>query len=142
MGRADKLLTACAIALTLLAGVSGAIAAADPGDPAASEGTSVGDSGSGGDQSAEKADHTDPHPYASADNDPTDGTQSGDVGRTTPAERKSPAMSKTAKRTPPNAIRAAITIATRPSTEYRFIFPKRRLSSTSARSQSSCPRLR
>lgn len=100
MGRADKLLTACAIALTLLAGVSGAIAAADPGDPAASDGTSVGDSGSGGDQSAEKADHTDPHPYASADNDPTDGTQSGDVGPDDTGGAKEPSDEQDSKKNP------------------------------------------
>jgi hypothetical protein len=80
MGRADKPLTACAIALVLLAGASGAVAAADPDDPATSESTSVGDSGSGGDQSADQADHTDPHPYASADTDRTAETQSGEVG--------------------------------------------------------------
>jgi hypothetical protein len=76
MGRADKSLTACAIALMLLAGASGAVAAADDGGPAASESTGVGDSGSDGDQS----DQTDPHPHTSGDNDRTAETQSGEVG--------------------------------------------------------------
>ena len=79
MSRADKPLAACAIALVLLAGASGAVAAADAGDPAASESTDVGDSESGGDQSADKAEDTGPQPYSGDVNDRTAGAQSGDV---------------------------------------------------------------
>lgn len=79
MGRADVLLAVCATACALLAGAGGAVAVADAGDSATSESTSVGDSDSGGDQSAGDADHTDAHPYSSDDNDRTAGTQSGDA---------------------------------------------------------------
>jgi hypothetical protein len=75
MGRADKPFAACAFALVMLAGASGAVAAADPGDPATSEGTNVSasDSGEG------PADDTDPSPFSVADNDRTADPQPGDV---------------------------------------------------------------
>jgi hypothetical protein len=80
MSRADVLLATCAMAGALLAGASGAVAAADTGDPAASESTKVSDSASGGDQSPDQADHADPHTYSSDDSDRAADTQSGDVG--------------------------------------------------------------
>ncbi|MDT5327791.1 MAG: hypothetical protein QOF25_4943, partial [Mycobacterium sp.] len=52
MGRADMHFAACAIAVALLAGAGGAVAAADTGDSAVSESTTNSDSASGTDQSA------------------------------------------------------------------------------------------
>src|SRR5262245_9848430 len=76
MGWVGKPLAACAMATALLAGGGGAVAAADPGDPAASESTSVSDSDSG----ADKEPSPDPAPFSAPDVDRTEGTQSGDVG--------------------------------------------------------------
>jgi hypothetical protein len=85
MGRAEVLLAACAIAVALLAGATGAVASADPGDSAASESTSGSSSDAGTEKSAERSvdqptDDSVPDTYASGQNDRTAGDQSGDVG--------------------------------------------------------------
>jgi hypothetical protein len=80
MGRADMHFAACAIAVALLAGAGGAVAAADPGDSAGSESTNNSDSASGTDQSA---DHTDASTYAGGANANTAGDQPGDTAQNT-----------------------------------------------------------
>jgi hypothetical protein len=80
MGRADMHFAACAIAVALLAGAGGAVAAADAGDPAGSESTNNSDSASGTDQSA---DHTDASTYAGGANANTAGDQPGDTAQNT-----------------------------------------------------------
>jgi len=71
---------ACAIAVALLAGAGGAVAAADTGDSAGSESTNNSDSASGTDQSA---DHTDASTYAGGANANTAGDQPGDTAQNT-----------------------------------------------------------
>jgi hypothetical protein len=73
MGRADVPLAACAIAVVLLAGASGAVAAADGPDSAGTESTNSSDSGSGADQ-------TDANTYGSDKDGRTAGDQAGDPG--------------------------------------------------------------
>ncbi len=80
MGRADMHFAACAIAVALLAGAGGAVAAADTGDSAGSESTNNSDSASGTDQSA---DHADASTYASGANANTAGDQPGDTAQNT-----------------------------------------------------------
>jgi hypothetical protein len=80
MGRADMHFAACAIAVALLAGAGGAVAAADTGDSAGSESTNNSDSASGTDPSA---DHTDASTYAGGANANTAGDQSGDTAENT-----------------------------------------------------------
>jgi hypothetical protein len=80
MGRADMHFAACAIAVALLAGAGGAVAAADTGDSAASESTNNSDSASGTDQSA---DHTDASTYSGGANAKTAGDQPGDTAQNT-----------------------------------------------------------
>jgi hypothetical protein len=71
---------ACAIAVALLAGAGGAVAAADTGDSAGSESTNNSDSASGTDQSA---DHADASTYAGGANANTAGDQPGDTAQNT-----------------------------------------------------------
>jgi hypothetical protein len=71
---------ACAIAVALLAGAGGAVAAADPGDSAGSESTNNSDSASGTDQFA---DHTDAGTSAGGANANTAGDQPGDTAQNT-----------------------------------------------------------
>jgi hypothetical protein len=71
---------ACAIAVALLAGAGGAVAAADTGDSAGSESTNNSDSASGTDQSA---DHTDASTHAGGANANTAGDQPGDTAQNT-----------------------------------------------------------
>jgi hypothetical protein len=80
MGRADMHFAACAIAVALLAGAGGAVAAADPGDSAGSESTNNSDSASGTDQFA---DHTDAGTSAGGANANTAGDQPGDTAQNT-----------------------------------------------------------
>jgi hypothetical protein len=80
MGRADMHFAACAIAVALLAGAGGAVAAADTGDSAGSESTNNSDSASGTNQSA---DHTDASTYAGGANANTAGDQPGDTAQKT-----------------------------------------------------------
>ena len=80
MGRADMHFAACAIAVALLAGAGGAVAAADTGDSAGSESTNNSDSASGTNQSA---DHTDASTYAGGANANTAGDQPGDTAQNT-----------------------------------------------------------
>jgi hypothetical protein len=80
MGRADMHFAACAIAVALLAGAGGAVAAADTGDSAGSESTNNSDSASGTDQSA---DHTDASTNAGGANANTAGDQPGDTAQNT-----------------------------------------------------------
>jgi hypothetical protein len=80
MGRADLHFVAYAIAVALLAGAGGAVAAADTGDSAGSESTNNSDSASGTDQAA---DHTDASTYASGANANTAGDQPGDTAQNT-----------------------------------------------------------
>jgi hypothetical protein len=80
MGRADMHFAACAIAVALLAGAGGALAAADPGDSAGSGSTNNSDSASGTDQSA---DHTDASTSASGASANTAGDQPGDTAQNT-----------------------------------------------------------
>jgi hypothetical protein len=80
MGRADVHFAACAIAVALLAGAGGAVAAADPGDPAGSESTNNSDSASGTGQSA---DHADASTYAGGANANTAGDQPGGPAQNT-----------------------------------------------------------
>ena len=80
MGRADMHFAACAIAVALLAGAGGAVAAADTGDSAGSESTNNSNAASGTDQSA---DHTHASTYAGGANANTAGDQPGGTAQNT-----------------------------------------------------------
>lgn len=85
MGRAEVLLAGCAIAMTLLAGATTAVASADTGDSPASESTNDTASDVG---AAPSAEHTAADTY-SGNTDRTAGEQPGDVGENTTGAEES-----------------------------------------------------
>jgi hypothetical protein len=128
MGRADMHFAACAIAVALLAGAGGAVAAADTGDSAGSESTNNSEAASGTDQFA---DHTDATTYAGGAN-----ANPATLPKTRPAARKAANRSLSMTIPAPTTVPAA-----GPLTGRRRCFPKLRLPSTSPPSPKRCPRL-